>query len=226
MKLLLCSLLLASHCALSSRSVSSGTFDVTQSPDFSVTEGETVNIACCWPLEFGRVRVNWMKHDTHVGSFNLKNLSQGSLQKETSKCSNLTLINVTREHSGTYICRVTLEIPVLTIHKGNGTVITVVDNTDDNTTRGQDIPFMECSVIICLAVVTPLLLITLLCFCCLRRRQARTARVIYEAPHIDSEEVEMDKHSTSSSTGSSQWCQVPVYESFDYFERVENKESE
>ncbi|KAI4808631.1 hypothetical protein KUCAC02_000682 [Chaenocephalus aceratus] len=167
-----------------------------------------------------------MKHDTHVGSFNLKNLSQGSLQKETSKCSNLTLINVTREHSGTYICNVITEIPVLIIHKGNGTVLTVVDNTDDNTTRGQDIPFMERSVIICLAVVTPLLLITLLCFCCLRRRQARTARVIYEAPHIDSEEVEMDKHSTSSSTGSSQWCQVPVYESFDYFERVENKESD
>ncbi|KAK5876140.1 hypothetical protein CesoFtcFv8_027137 [Champsocephalus esox] len=223
MKLLLCSLLLASHCALSSRSVSSGTFDVTQSPDVSVTEGETVNITCCWPLEFGRFRVNWMKHDTHVGSFNLKNLSQGSLQKETSKCSNLTLINVTREHSGTYICRVTLEIPVLNTRNGNGTVLTVVDNTEVNSTRGQDIPFMERSVIICLAVVTPLLLITLLCFCCLRRRQAR---VIYEAPHIDSEDVEMDKHSTSSSTGSSQWCQVPVYESFDYFERVENKESE
>ncbi|KAI9522234.1 hypothetical protein NQZ68_038107 [Dissostichus eleginoides] len=225
MKLLLCSLLLASHCALSSRSVSSGTSDVTQSPDFSVKEGETVNITCCWTLEFEQFRVNWVKHDTHFGSFNLKNLTQGSPQKETSKCSNLTLINVTREDSGTYKCKVIGEIPVLSSYEGNGTVITVIDNTQDNST-GEHQGSPSRSVIICLAVVTPLLLITLLCFCCLRRRQARTARVIHEVPHIDSEEVEMDKHSTSSSTGSSQWCQVPVYESFDYFERVENKESE
>ncbi|KAL3046662.1 hypothetical protein OYC64_004615 [Pagothenia borchgrevinki] len=221
MKLLLCSLLLASYCALSSRCVSSGTFVVTQSPDLSVEEGETVNITCCWPLQFESVTVNWMKHDTELESFNFKNHSQGS------NCSHFTLSNVTREDSGTYICRVTVEIPVLTIKEGNGTVITVVDNTEVNTTREHQRSLsVERSVIICLAVMTPLLLITLLCFCCLRRRQARTARVIYEVPHINSEEVEMDKHSTSSSTGSSQWCQVPVYESFDYFERVENKESE
>ncbi|XP_033992266.1 kin of IRRE-like protein 3 [Trematomus bernacchii] len=219
MKLLLCSLLLASYCALSSRCVSSGTFVVTQSPDLSVEEGETVNITCCWPLEFESVSVNWLKNDTELESFNFKN--QGS------NCSHFTLSSVTREDSGTYICRVIVEIPVLTIKEGNGTVITVVDNTEVNTTREHQRSLsVERSVIICLAVVTPLLLITLLCFCCLRRRQARTARVIYEVPHIDSEEVEMDKHSTSSSTGSSQWCQVPVYESFDYFERVENKESE
>ncbi|GLD64072.1 uncharacterized protein AKAME5_001563500, partial [Lates japonicus] len=53
----------------------------------------------------------------------------------------------------------------------------------------------------------------------------QTARVIYEVPHIDSEVAEMDKHSTNSSTGSTEWCQVPVYESCDYFERVQTKES-
>ncbi|XP_035004205.1 junctional adhesion molecule A isoform X2 [Hippoglossus stenolepis] len=58
-----------------------------------------------------------------------------------------------------------------------------------------------------------------------RGSAAQAVRVIYEVPHIDSEEADMDKHSTSSSRGSSQWCQVPVYESFDYFERVKNKES-
>ncbi|KAI9522233.1 hypothetical protein NQZ68_038106 [Dissostichus eleginoides] len=135
MNLLLFSLLLAPLRALSSRSVSSGTFDVTQSPDFSVKEGETVNITCCWTLEFEQFRVTWLKHDTHFGSFNLKNLSQGSPQKETSKCSNLTLINVTREDSGTYICKVIGEIPVLSSYEGNGTVITVVHNTKDNSAR-------------------------------------------------------------------------------------------
>ncbi|KAK5848635.1 hypothetical protein PBY51_006232 [Eleginops maclovinus] len=104
-------------------------------------------------------------------------------------------------------------------------VSSVVNNTEGNSTK-EDGNDTNTSLITSLAVMTPLLLITLVCFCCMLRRQERAAMVIYEVPHIDSEEVEMDKHSTSSSRGSSQWCQVPVYESFDYFERVENKESE
>ncbi|CAL8377445.1 unnamed protein product [Gadus morhua 'NCC'] len=55
--------------------------------------------------------------------------------------------------------------------------------------------------------------------CQLRKRQEfdQDATVIYEVPHEDSE---VDGTSTSSSKGSSQWCQVPVYVSFDYFECV------
>ncbi|XP_029310214.1 uncharacterized protein LOC115023402 isoform X2 [Cottoperca gobio] len=226
MKLLLCSLLLASLHTRSSWSVSSGTLDVTQTPDVSVMEGETVNISCCWPTHFERVRVTWQKNQT------LKTelfTSQRSQQKEISNCSHLTFTNVTRGDSGRYICCVTMEIPFLNTGKGDGTFITVRDNTTDHTTEGEhpesSSSHLQFTVIIPLAVVALLLLITLVGFCCLRRRHAQAARVIYEVPHIDSEEVEMDKHSTSSSRGSSQWCQVPVYESFDYFERVENKES-
>ncbi|KAM6909498.1 uncharacterized protein FYW49_013337 [Xenentodon cancila] len=80
--------------------------------------------------------------------------------------------------------------------------------------------------IIALVVIVPLLIIALICFFALRRNQGHATRVIYEAPHFDSENAEMDKHSTSSSTGSSQWCQVPVYDSLDYFERVETNGSE
>ncbi|KAM9425522.1 uncharacterized protein KZ484_010535 isoform 2-T2 [Pholidichthys leucotaenia] len=54
---------------------------------------------------------------------------------------------------------------------------------------------------------------------------AVAARVIYEVPHVDSEVSDIDKHSTSSSRGSSEWCQVPVYDSF-YFQHVDPKESE
>ncbi|KAK9524493.1 hypothetical protein VZT92_016884 [Zoarces viviparus] len=238
MKLLLSSLLLASLCALSSWSVSSpDTPAVTQSPDVSVVEGGTVNISCCWTREFERVRVQWLKNQTDIKNetFNMKKRSRGSLPEETSNCSNLTFMNVTREDSGRYICMMILEIPVLTRIGGNGTVITVTarDNTEDNTedyTEGGGHPVSTSNltltaVIITLAVVAPLLLIALVCFCSLRRRQVQAARVIYEVPHIDSEEVEMDKHSTGSSRGSTQWCQVPVYESVDYFERVETKES-
>nr|XP_033507964.1 junctional adhesion molecule A-like isoform X2 [Epinephelus lanceolatus] len=194
MKLLLRSLLLTSLCTISSWSVSSGTLVVTQSPDVSVMEGETVNITCCWTLGFGRMRVAWLKNQTNTNKTEISRLinqSQGLMPNETSNCLHLTFPNVTREDSGRYICKVTVEIPSLTVVNGNGTVITVTakGNTMDNTTGAQ------------------------------------AARVIYEVPHIDSEEEEMDKHSTSSSRGSSQWCQVPVYESFDYFERVQTKES-
>ncbi|XP_039679492.1 carcinoembryonic antigen-related cell adhesion molecule 1 isoform X2 [Perca fluviatilis] len=203
--------------------VSSDTLVVTQTPDVSVMEGGAVNITCCWTRQFGRVGVQWLNHIT-VTSIIQTNSSQGSLQKETSNCSHLIFTNVTREDSGRYICKVSLEIPLLIVVSGNGTVITVSDKTstkDSAAEGGLPLP-----VLISLAVVAPLLLITLACFCTLRRIQgSQAARVIYEVPHIDSEEVEMDKHSTGSSRGSSQWCQVPVYESFDYFERVQTKES-
>ncbi|XP_034413385.1 uncharacterized protein LOC117747948 isoform X1 [Cyclopterus lumpus] len=215
MKLLLSSLLLASLCALSSWSVSSpGTPAVTQSHDVSVEEGGTVDMSCCWTPNFDRVRVYWLKNQTAIKDDIIN----------SSNCSNLTVPNVSREDSGRYICNVTVEIPYLAIVVGNGIVIIVTarDETEDNTAGG----LLQSPVIIPLAVVAPLLLIALVCFCFLRRRQAQAARVIYEVPHINSEEAEMDKHSTSSSRGSSQWCQVPVYESCDYFERVENKESE
>ncbi|XP_077961840.1 uncharacterized protein LOC120821731 isoform X2 [Gasterosteus aculeatus] len=189
MKLLLSSLLLASFCALSSWSVSSaGEPAVSQTPDVSVVEGETAEISCCWTLEYQSLRVTWLKNHTEIKSNKMmfKNSSHGSLSDKTSNCSHLTLMNVTRDDSGRYICEVTVEIPNLNKAQGNGTVLTVT--AKDNAT-------------------------------------VHATRVIYEVPHIDSEEVEMDKHSTSSSKGSSQWCQVPVYESFDYFERVETKES-
>ncbi|XP_050931521.1 uncharacterized protein LOC108882047 [Lates calcarifer] len=112
--------------------------------------------------------------------------------------------------------------------QGIGTVITVKTrgSTGDNTADGGSSPGgHHIPMIAAVAVVATLLLISLTCFCTLRWKQAQAARVIYEVPHIDSEVAEMDKHSTNSSTGSTEWCQVPVYESCDYFERVQTKES-
>nr|XP_040036609.1 uncharacterized protein KIAA0232-like isoform X3 [Gasterosteus aculeatus aculeatus] len=167
---------------------SAGEPAVSQTPDVSVVEGETAKISCCWTLEYQSVRVTWLKNHTEIKSNKMifKNSSHGSLSDKTSNCSHLTLMNVTRDDSGRYICEVTVEIPNVMKAQGNGTVLTVT--AKDNTT-------------------------------------VHATRVIYEVPHIDSKQVDMDKHSTSSSRGSSQWCQVVVYESFDYFERVETKES-
>ncbi|XP_039896760.1 uncharacterized protein LOC120739139 [Simochromis diagramma] len=124
MSLLLGRLLLLFLHAHSSWCVSSGTFVVTQSPHVSVMEGETVNITCCWTGKFERLRVNWLKNQTEIRSdyFNQPN---ASLKKEEKKCSSLNISNVRPEDSGTYICKVTVEIPSLTEAKGNGTVITV-----------------------------------------------------------------------------------------------------
>nr|XP_046237518.1 uncharacterized protein LOC124054983 isoform X2 [Scatophagus argus] len=219
MKLLLSSLLLASLCALSSWSVSSGTTAVIQSPDVSVVEGGTVNISCCWTLTFQQMTVNWIKNQTSIKSDNLKKDSIGS------KCSYLIFTAIKRKDSGKYTCKVNVEIPSLQVSEGNGTVLTVVtgNNTTDNKTENNSSSpqWLTAS----LAVVAPVLLVALACLCILRRREAQAVRVIYESPQTDSEVAETDKHSTSSSRGSTQWCQVSVYESFDYFERVQTKES-
>ncbi|XP_054457446.1 uncharacterized protein LOC129093447 isoform X3 [Anoplopoma fimbria] len=140
MKLLL--LLLASFCAHSSWSVSStGTPAVTQTPDVSVVEGETVNITCCWTLEYERIRVCWLKNliEMNAQIFFSKNAIQGSLLKETFNCSHLTLTNVTSEDSGRYICNVAVDIPALLRVEGNGTVVTVTarDIIEENTEGGS-----------------------------------------------------------------------------------------
>ncbi|XP_043953957.1 B- and T-lymphocyte attenuator-like [Gambusia affinis] len=224
MKLLLRSLLLSSLCALSSWSVSSDALVVTQSPDVSVQEGETGNITCCWEGTAERVGIKWLKNQTLINNKTVLIQSTGSKNEQKSKCSVLIIENMIRSDSGRYICKVTVEIPLLAIAEGKGTTITVTSrkNITDSTTKDQKENLPQ-PVIIAMGVVVPLFLITLICFCCLRKKEGQAARVIYEVPHTDSVEADMDKSSTSSSRGSTQWCEVAMYDSLDYFERVEPK---
>ncbi|XP_034020557.1 uncharacterized protein LOC117505127 [Thalassophryne amazonica] len=230
MKRLLSSLLLASFCGLSSWSVSSTGPFVTQTPDLSVTEGVTVRLSCCWTVEFEKLRVNWIKnHNVYKSQSIYKTNCTRSQHKEECRCSSLTFPNITREDSERYVCRVTVEIPAYASYNGSGTLINVTAKSNKTDKDGQELlgdsGSIPSSIIIPLAVLSPLLVITLICFCTLHAKKAKAARVIYEVPHVDSEEVEMDKHSTSSSRGSSQWCQVLVYESVDYFQHTEVKDS-
>ena len=105
---------------------------MTQSPDVSVTEGETVTISCCWTGKVEKQTVNWLKNQTNIDPL-LTNQSKGSLLNETSNCSNLTFIKITREDSGNYTCKLNVEIPILAVFQGSGTVITVM--AQDNSTK-------------------------------------------------------------------------------------------
>ena len=113
---------------------------MTQTADVSVMEGETVNITCCWTETFERVErvgVNWLKNQTEI-----KNKTR-IISTNTSDCSNSTISSITREDAGIYYCKVTVEMPFLTVVIGHGTVITVQtrestdDNTKDNTAGGK-----------------------------------------------------------------------------------------
>ncbi|KAK5613308.1 hypothetical protein CRENBAI_023992 [Crenichthys baileyi] len=226
MKLLLRSLLLSSLCTLSSWSVSSDTLVVTQSPDVSFQEGVTGNISCCWKGKAERVRVKWLKNQTLVENKTLINPSASSQNEQVNGCSVLILSNFAIRDSGRYICKVTVEIPTLTEVEGYGTTITVTDGgntTNRSSERNTSNSLLLLPVVLVVAVVVPLFLIALACFCSLKKKEGQAARVIYEVPHTDSFEAEMDKHSTGSSRGSAQWCEVPMYDSLDYFERVETK---
>ncbi|CAI5669504.1 unnamed protein product [Oreochromis niloticus] len=109
--------------------VSSSMFVVTQSPDVSVMEGETVSITCCWTRTFERFRVAWLKNQTIIKRETNANQSPESLKKEAKTCSSLNISNIRTEDSGTYICKVTVKIPSLTVSKGNGTIIIVREKT-------------------------------------------------------------------------------------------------
>ncbi|KAF3697548.1 hypothetical protein EXN66_Car013228 [Channa argus] len=175
MKLLLSSLLLASLCALSSWSVSSGSFDVTQSHDVSVMEGDTVDISCCWMGTAEKIRVIWLKNPTEI-----KNETK-SVKNETSICWNLTFSNIRPEDSGTYICKVTVEIPVYKSSNGS-TVITVMTREEmkDKTEEGNYVHAGKTLLLVIAAVATvvPLLLITVCCYYILRRKQGMKKAVV------------------------------------------------
>ncbi|XP_028330088.1 uncharacterized protein LOC114480285 isoform X4 [Gouania willdenowi] len=201
-------IILLLQCAF--QGVSSGKLTVIQNPDVSVMEGNPVNLNCCCTGEFERVKLEWKKNQTL--------LKKGTFQSN-SGCLILAFPKIKHEDSGRYVCKARVEIPLLIVDEGNGTTINVTDNMDDGTREDSDSPSTtNLPLVVPLASLGPFILIALICWCRQRRKQELAVRVIYEVPHIDSE---VDKHSTGSSESGTKWCQVPVYESFDYFEGVE-----
>ncbi|XP_030205764.1 uncharacterized protein LOC115538239 isoform X1 [Gadus morhua] len=204
-----------------------------ETADVRVSEGDSVTLHCCLrAVNPKKYKVNWLENVGQIlhqpTAVRYEGEGCGSALSTSNNgacgCATLTLPNVTRNHAGRYVCKVTMDKPMLIQSLGNGTMITVTERRSptNGTTQKNSAkhPAMSFPVIVSLGIVmAAAFFVTLICLWKLRKRQGldRAARVIYEVPHEDSE---VDGTSTSSSKGSSQWCQVPVYESFDYFERV------
>ncbi|XP_030205759.1 uncharacterized protein LOC115538236 isoform X6 [Gadus morhua] len=184
-------MLLLSLGALLAREIVTGKdIKMYQTEDLEVIEGDSVTLHCCWTaVNHTQYEVIWLKNEVRIlhqpTAVRYDREGCGSALSPVNNgacgCAALTLPNVTRNHTGGYVCKVTMDRPILIQLRGSGTMITVTERRIPNSGTTQE------------------------------------TRVIYEVPHGDSE---VDGTSTSSSKGSSQWCQVPVYESFDYFERV------
>uniref|UniRef100_A0A3B3TP66 Ig-like domain-containing protein n=1 Tax=Poecilia latipinna TaxID=48699 RepID=A0A3B3TP66_9TELE len=119
--------------------VSSDALVVTQSPDVSVQERETGNISCCFKGSAERVRITWLKNQTLIKNKTDIDQSTGFHIEQKNKCSVLIIETMTRNDSGKYICKVTVEIPVLKEVEGNGTTITVTarENRTESLTEGR-----------------------------------------------------------------------------------------
>ncbi|XP_010886301.3 uncharacterized protein LOC105020751 [Esox lucius] len=227
MKYLLVCLLLSSLWSISSWGITNTGLVVIQSPHYvTVTEGETVHIQCCWNKNLTRVTVNWKSNAANTSELVNKSQCQKSASEQNvSCCSNLTISNLNRNDSGTYTCKVSSEIPVLQQSVGNGTHLTVTSKNDG--ISGDLHNNLHWSIIALLVLLPPPLLLALLYLYRVKRKQggasAKMVRVIHQTPDYEDDELKTedlretaDQTSDSSSRGSTQWCQVQVYESLDY----------
>ncbi|CAL8377434.1 unnamed protein product [Gadus morhua 'NCC'] len=226
-------LLLSLGPLLAQETIIEGDIKVYQTADLEIVEGDSTTLHCYWRANSEqKFKVNWKESEIqplhHPTAVRYDGEGCGSTLSPVNNgaCgwATLTLPNVTLNRAGRYVCQVTMERPTYNQFWGSGTMITVTERqsptngtTQENLSKHTPLPF---PVVVSMAIVmAAAFLVTLICLWKLRKRQGldRAARVIYEVPHRDSE---VDGTSTSSSKGSSQWCQVPVYESFDYFECV------
>ena len=107
---------------------------VSQSEDVTVTEGDDAEISCCWENVEGRASVTWTKNETNNQTILLNVTSYSK-----SNCSRFKIENVTKQHSGIYVCTLTVDIPMLIKLSGNGTFIKVMskEEKDDRTNNSK-----------------------------------------------------------------------------------------
>ncbi|XP_076145082.1 uncharacterized protein LOC143127449 [Alosa pseudoharengus] len=191
-------------------------FPVVQSPNLILSKRETAQIKCSWNKSPDKITVIWFKNEAKI----VDERTNISSQEDSSV---LVIHNVSSDDSGLYVCKVYKEIPVLRIYNGTGTQLTVNSQTKTSTENqaGAKNPENErnglpLQLTVSLAVVVGLLVICAPFIICRikRTRQQLGNNVIREAPIESEEHGEEVESSSNSSRGSTQWCQVPVYEAY------------
>ncbi|TRY64908.1 hypothetical protein DNTS_024600 [Danionella cerebrum] len=210
---------------------------LNQSPsNISVNEGEEVQISCCWintTKTASNLKVAWYKNKEKIAD---KKVQQTS---SAENCSVLNIANVTRTDAGDYVCEVTEDIPVLKKYEGNKTRLQICeircsttqqtsqDGSDEShsTPKGHNETDLLTSYSSLGAAGGFLTLCLVFSFCKIRSfYRNRERMVIHQTPHSEGEEhehMEEEEGSTSSSRGSLQWYQVPVYWSYFDLQRGE-----
>ena len=107
-----------------------------QMADLEVVEGDSTTLHCCWRVvNQSKFRVSWNKtevqtlHQPTAVRYDGEGCGSALSPVNHSQVgyANLTLTNVTHNHAGRYICKVTRERPILIQLEGNGTTITVME---------------------------------------------------------------------------------------------------
>ncbi|KAL4630222.1 transmembrane and immunoglobulin domain-containing protein 2-like isoform X2 [Arapaima gigas] len=222
--------------SLLSRVDSGDVLHLLQSPSIiTAAEGQQVQMRCCWQenITSVRLRVKWSKDNVPFTehALGLKNVDQhnnltSSSAQFSHNCSILTISNMSKNHSGFYVCEVIFEIPALKRKRGAGT--RVVEHHQTNAAVKTAVPLAVALAALCFTAA----------FCSWRRRRPaalqQAARpgwgglVMQEAPHgvlegveemnAMGEAAEAGDRNSDSSRGSTQWRPVQLYESIDYFD--------
>ncbi|KAK6493545.1 hypothetical protein HHUSO_G3156 [Huso huso] len=214
-----------------------GEINITQSPpDITAAEGESVQMNCSWKtLENDeQIRVEWWKNQSRIISWFSKqnysdikrnNPSFTMLINANNTGTELRIASLTQNHTGTYHCRAVAEIPTLKRGNGSGTVL-YVHEVQNKSSLGSG-----AAVGVLLAMLFVLLIITLLWkrkILMSRAQDQGEAAADYESVlEMDAIEgpQEAVEANSSSSRGSTQWAEITVYESCDYFD-VKSNENE
>lgn len=103
-----------------------------------------MEISCCWTKTAERFGLKWLKNQTLINHKTFINHSDGSRNEQRNKCVALIIEKIKQSDSGRYICKVSVEIPVLMEAEGNGTIITVTarenpaDSTDHQMSKDKE----------------------------------------------------------------------------------------
>ena len=118
-----------------------------QTEDLEVIEGDSVTLHCCWTaVNHTQYEVIWLKNEVRIlhqpTAVRYDREGCGSALSPVNNgacgCAALTLPNVTRNHTGGYVCKVTMNRPILIQLRGSGTMITVTERRIPNSGTTQE----------------------------------------------------------------------------------------